>query len=691
MDDFKQAVQLYNAGQYAEAKNTLERVLPRLTDSPDRAKALSFFGGASAAVGEVEAGLAAVEEALRLAPDLPVAHTLLAHVHLHAGNPAEAVGPLKHVASVNPDDIGVAQSLAHALLSLGRHAEALPAFERLGMLAPDAPGVTVTRAALHWQLGQLDQSSTLLEAWLQTYTDDVEALTYLGLVRKTQGRLAEAITHFRNALELDHGHREATLNLAMTLQDSGEATAAAELLDTYLQAHPSPAVGMLNALVLPIILESNAGIDAWRRRLSERLTQLVEQGQTLADPLHDVGMLQFHLAYQCRDDVALQKQLADTYLKLCPSLGYVSPSLAKPGARERIKIGFLSANLRSHTVGWLNVGYIEHLDRIKFEVHVIAPEGLSGADGLRERIEDAADDVITVPRDLAKARDIIATQQYDVLYYPDIGMDAFTYYLAFARLAPVQAVAWGHPVTTGIPNMDYFVSCEDMEPDSGESAYSETLIRLPDMGAYLLQLERPNSALNRAPYSLPEGQPLLVCPQSCFKFHPDFDRLLKRVLEAVPEAILVLLRGSPQTPSDMLSQRLKKNLGNAADRVRFVGPLQQDDYFLLAAESTVVLDIPQWSGGRSSYECLAMGAPIVHLPGPFMRGRHTLAFYRAMETDICLAESEDDYVKIVSRLVQDPQFNARVRDEIAEKSDRLFERKTAVVALEEFFLNSLQA
>ena len=81
------------------------------------------------------------------------------------------------------------------------------------------------------------------------------------------------------------------------------------------------------------------------------------------------------------------------------------------------------------------------------------------------------------------ARRQIAAAELDIVFYPDIGMEALTYFLAFARLAPVQCVTWGHPVTTGIPALDYFVSSELLEPDGAEAHYAERLVRLPRLPA----------------------------------------------------------------------------------------------------------------------------------------------------------------------------------------------------------------
>jgi predicted O-linked N-acetylglucosamine transferase (SPINDLY family) len=69
-----------------------------------------------------------------------------------------------------------------------------------------------------------------------------------------------------------------------------------------------------------------------------------------------------------------------------------------------------------------------------------------------------ADRVVTLSKNIFNAQRIIAREEMDLLFYTDIGMDPETYFLSFARLAPVQCVTWGHPDTTGVPNVDYFLS-----------------------------------------------------------------------------------------------------------------------------------------------------------------------------------------------------------------------------------------
>ena len=88
--------------------------------------------------------------------------------------------------------------------------------------------------------------------------------------------------------------------------------------------------------------------------------------------------------------------------------------------------------------------------------------------------------------------------------YPEIGMNAPTMQMAALRLAPVQCTAWGHPVTTGLPTIDYFLSSELMEAENAQDHYSEKLIRLPNIGVSYPKPYIPSLSKTRADYQLPE-------------------------------------------------------------------------------------------------------------------------------------------------------------------------------------------
>ncbi len=94
----------------------------------------------------------------------------------------------------------------------------------------------------------------------------------------------------------------------------------------------------------------------------------------------------------------------------------------------------------------------------------------------------------------------LTDDQPDVIYYPEIGMDPVTLFLAARRLAPLQIAGWGHPITTGLPEIDLFMSGELLESEGADNHYRERLIRLPGTGCCTTQLEISAEALPQQLY-----------------------------------------------------------------------------------------------------------------------------------------------------------------------------------------------
>jgi predicted O-linked N-acetylglucosamine transferase (SPINDLY family) len=257
-------------------------------------------------------------------------------------------------------------------------------------------------------------------------------------------------------------------------------------------------------------------------------------------------------------------------------------------------------------------------------------------------------------------------------------------------LAPVQCVTWGHPDTTGIPNLDYFVSCDAMEPDGAAAHYSETLMRL---SGPTVHVQRPALAARkpRAAFGLPDEAHVYVCPQSLFKLHPDFDGVVASILAGDPQGLVVLLEGKDRHHKEILLERMQRDGGVDISRVRILPQQPPQDFVNLIAVSDVMLDPLHYSGGKTSLEAFAMGTPIVTWPGEFMRGRHTYGWYKLMGIDRLIARDWDDYVRLALALGTDPQARAAASAEITEKRDVLYENKATIRAIETFFAAAVEA
>jgi CRISPR-associated protein Csy1 len=299
--------------------------------------------------------------------------------------------------------------------------------------------------------------------------------------------------------------------------------------------------------------------------------------------------------------------------------------------------------------------------------------------------------------DIASLARQIADSTLDVLVYPELGMDARTFTLAALRLAPVQVAGWGHPVTTGHENIDYFLSCAMMEPEGAQSHYCESLALLPGLGTRY-ELPAMPAALrekDRRQYQLPEGRTLYLAPQSLFKIHPDNDALFVEILARDPDGVLVFFGGAAATARDIFVNRLRRAFAaralSAAGRVKILPDVSHADYQRINELCDVMLDSMHWSGGNTSLDALSAGLPIVTLPGTFMRGRQSMAMLRMLECDELIAASETEYVEIALRLGRDPAKRKALSAHILQSHHKLFDDASASTAFARFLQRVTQS
>jgi predicted O-linked N-acetylglucosamine transferase (SPINDLY family) len=450
-----------------------------------------------------------------------------------------------------------------------------------------------------------------------------------------------------------------------------------------VRLQPTPILRLLLETVMPVIYGSTAEIGPARAALEASLARMNAEGLHI-DPTRESMPTLFYLAYQGLNDRDLHLQLSrlcdgPRALTLAPSQGNggkgdrhllgeapegpfrqkVPATFSDPS--QKIRVGFLSRYLRDHTIGRLTSGMIRELPREKFHVTVLSvgqPD-----DEMARGIRASADRVVIVPQDLGVALELVAAQGLDVLVYTDLGMAPFTYTLAFSRLAPVQCVFWGHPMTTGISTIDYFLSSEDLETPASADHYSEQLVRFSRLGVFYERPQLSGEPKPRAFFGLPDDVHLYGCPQTLFKFHPEFDPLLAEILRRDPRGMLVLLEGRYPAWQKLLVERFRRTLPGGDSRVRFLPRLARNDYLSLLTACDVLLDPIHFGGGNSSYEGLALGTPIVTLPSEFLRGRITYAQYRQMNFMDCVAQNPDDYVRLAVEL----GTNRRRRDAMSER------------------------
>jgi predicted O-linked N-acetylglucosamine transferase (SPINDLY family) len=558
-----------------------------------------------------------------------------------------------------------------------------------GPLPPAAQQAAAWRAQAEGLLrqGRLSEAEAPLRRALELAPEDVASMANLAALLQLANRFAEAEPLHRRALALEPGNAGALRNLGTLLKERGDWEEAKACFTAAAGKDASLSASLQAHLALSPIVRSEADIARQRAAYAEGLEALDGDPRAFAWRGERIDLPWYYLPYHGVSNRELMAGTGAVLARKVAGLAYRSPRLGdwRPPAGRRLRVAFATEHFHAHTIGHLNRGFVERLDRGRFEVGLFhSPYGRR--DAFRDALDGLADRAEVLAREPAAHRAQIEAFAPDVLFFPEIGMSGFIYGLAHARLAPVQAATWGHPMTSGIPEMDYFVSSDLMERPGAEADYMERLVRLPNVNTCYAPPPAPEALPGRRDLGLPEDGALYGCPQTLFKLHPAFDQVLGDIARADPTGRIVLLAFDRPDWVAALKARWAVSQPILLERVLFLPKLSREAFVPLLAQVDVLLDPLHFGSGNSFFEAMLFGTPTVTSPGPFACSRIAAATYRQMQVaDAPVAERPEGLAPLAVALATDPARNLRLREELRQAARaRLFGNAGAVTDLERF-------
>jgi protein O-GlcNAc transferase len=726
--DPNQPVALHLLGVIAQqvGKNDIavDLITKAITIKPDYAEAHYNLGNTLQELGQLDEGVSSYNKAIDIKPDYLEAHYNLGNIFRNLGMLDEAKIHYNKAIYIKPDYYDAHNNLGLTLQDLGKIDEAMKSFNKILVIKPNyfmayynlgniyrdfrqldeavinynkaitiKPDYAEAHNNLGAALGELEQLEKAVTSYNKAITikpDFAEAHNNLGAALGDLGQLDEAIYSYNKAIAIKPDYAEAHYNLGNVLQSQDNVDGAIKQLDLALSYKPEKSGWLIRkALLLPIIHYSEEDIFTIREKLCVSIRELKKKNLVVNDPTIDIGVSNFYLAYHSQNNRIILEDIAHLHLSACPKLSYEAEhcSLKNHQKVGRLKIGILSSYFRNHTIGKLYKGVIEHLSKDKFEIVIIKPP--QKTDKMSEAIFRAAEKTVPLCKNLDQDWKTIADEELDVLFYLDIGMDPYTYFLSFARLAPVQAVTIGHAETSGVPNIDYFISSKLTEPINADEHYSEELIRLNLLPTYYYRPKVPIQQFKPFDYGLPENKNLYLYPQTLFKLHPRLDVTFGEILRRDTEGRLILIDDHVDGHwNKLLVDRLQRSCFDVVDRVVFVPHMPLEKFFALSLLADAVLDNPFLSGTNSGLEMLSLGAPIVAWPGAYCSGNCVTACYKQMGLDDLIAQDEESFINLTLRLAQDQKFKHQMRSDIKANSHKLYERMEVVREMETFFIEA---
>lgn len=629
-------------------------------------------------LGDWDAALACYRRALAIEPRNPTILTSLGTALFGFGQRDRAIGAYREALAAHPNHAGARESLATLMRPLPG------GMNRLAQIREEAQ-------RLHRE-GKLAEALRLHREALLIAPQYAGIWLSAGLLANDLGEQWASLPLFEEAIRLDPSLFAAAEAARRICVGVGLTDKAQRYAGLAYALKPSDDIRIAQALSIAAIQPSIEAVKESRCAYEQGLDAAMSAHLKVTNIAAAHGMGAFFLAYHGENDRHLQIKAATLRLEAAPALAMTAAHCIAPVRRGgKIRIGFISAFLFDHSIGKTTRGLVSELSRESFEVFLlrITP---SKSDEVTALMRRAADRVVELNADHAAAREQIAALELDILFYQDIGMELTSYLLAFSRLAPVQCASFGHPNTTGIPNIDYFVSSDLFEPQDAASHYTEKLFLLEDLPtlAYYYRPDPPRILPDRAVFGLHDADHVYLCPQTLFKLHPEFDALLLGILMGDPQGVLVLIRGQYEDYTNQIRQRFSRTLTDVLERVVFLEPMAFPRFMQLLAIADVCLDTLHFNGMNSSLETLSVGTPLVTLPGRFQRGRHTQAMYRKMDILECIAQDAAQYVDIAVGLGRDKLRAQSVRERILARNGVLYEDRRVVTEFERFFRYALR-
>jgi len=681
---------LYIAGELRRAETVLRAAL---LSKPDFPEALVVLASILEALGQFPAAIETLEQAVALRPEYGGALRNLGMLHYRQQRWADAAAALARAAAADPADAEAAYWLGEALQSVGKSDAAADSYRRVLRIRPNHPESLYRMGYILAGHGQRDEAATFLQRAIAAKPQLAAAHVGLGNLHALEQRFTQAAAAYRAALEHEPGNVQARVNLGNALVYLGDAESARQALEAALALDPENSAARWTHVMsgIPLIRDSGTDLASVRTRFSRELAALDRwfDGQRSLTGHEAVGVQQpFWLAYQERDNLELLR----AYGRLCTRLmaawqegaGLRPRATRSPGP---VRVGVVSQYFRRHSV-WdaLVRGWYQGMDRSRLELHSFCLG--QARDPETEYAESRSARFLQGPKALRQWVEAIVHAQPDVLIYPEVGMDPMTVKLASLRLAPVQAASWGHPETTGLPTIDYYLSAEALEPQGAQAHYAERLISLPHLGCCVEPFEGPVPVVDPGRWGLPVGAPLLLCPGAPFKYAPEHDALYAKIAGRLGECRLCFfISGIPE-----LSERLRRRLARAFEahglefgrHVSFIPWLPRPEFYGLMQRADAMLDTLGFSGFNTALQAAECGLPMVTCAGQFLRGRLASGVLQRMGLGELVAASEEEYVDLAVRLARDGDYRDQVRRRIQSGRHVLYRDSAPIRALEEF-------
>jgi predicted O-linked N-acetylglucosamine transferase (SPINDLY family) len=674
------AIAHHRAGNLAQAEQIYRDILKQ---HPNHPAALYYLGRVAAETGHLDHAANLLSRASKLDPANPDCLGILGEVFDRLSRPADAIAAYRAAVALKPDWAEVQSNLGHLLLITGKPAEAIDAYQTALRHRPNLPETYSNLAEAFRVQGRIHDAADAARTAIRLKPDLFAAHGNLGNALHALGQFEEAIACHREALRLNPQFIDAWNNLALALAALRRYDEAADAYRAALRITPNPAYAEIMTNLGTMLVATNRldeAIDTYRDAIRAR-PDYVNAHSNLGNALREQGLIDeaiesFRTAVRLQPNYPLpgsnllfalhfhpavtNEQLLAEHLSWAkqhaePLTAATSPHANARDSDRRLRVGFVSPDLRDHPIGRFMLPLLEHHDRARMEMICYASAKRTDDITRQLRAHAALWRDIVGQSDAALA-DMIRADRIDVLI--DLSLHSSgNALLAFARKpAPVQITWLGYAGTSGMSAIDFRLTDPYLDPAGFDAIYSERSLRLPrTFWCYAAPPEAP--AAVAPPPSQSAGYVTFGCLNQFSKVSETARQTWLKILANTPNSRLVL-HSLPGLHRDRIAAEFA-----AADidpaRIEWIDKLPMADYLATYNRIDIALDPSPYTGGTTTCDALWMGVPVVTLAGQRAVARGGVSILSTVGLPELIAKDSDDYVRIATDLARHPMRLSR--------------------------------
>jgi len=644
--------------QQGNAGLAVELINKAVTSKPDFAEAYGNLAAAYQSLGDLDQAMASLRKALSQNPDNADAHFNLGNTLKRLGRTDEAIASLRSVIAINPDHAAAHNNLGNALKELGKFDEAVASFRHALAIKPDYATAHNNLGTALSALGDLDGAAESYRQALAINPDFAQAHNNLGNALDASGQLDAAVESYDKALAIDPDLAEAHNNKGNTFKTMGRLIEAVDSYDKAIAINSeyAEAWNNLGAAQQDMgLLEKS--VDSYRKALTIS-PGYSEAGKNLLFVLLNVPGL------STKDLFSEHLRFAETHTKgIIPATGLGRD----PTPGRRLRIAYLSSDFRNHAVGSLLMPLLCCHDHERFEIFCYAD--VSRPDEMTKQFQSATDHWRSIggkaDREIAA---MIRADEIDVLVCLAGHFDNNRPLVCAYRAAPVQ-ISYHDGATSGLKEMDYWLTDSILHPEDTHEYFTETLYRLPAFYQWPpIENAPPVSAL-------PADQAGFITFASFNNPAKINDRVIRfwaEVLKAVPGSRLLLKYKNIYAQS-ALKERLAEGFADQGiEQGRIVFIASQDtleEHLSLYGEVDIGLDPFPFNGATTTYQTLWMGVPVIALAGETFISRAGGSILHHGGLKDMMTQTPEAYIACAKELATDldrlRKLRSGLRDQIA--------------------------